>query len=783
MTEGSPNETAAGSHKKPAKAYSCIRCFERKVKCDRESPCSNCSKSNAECIFRVPPAPRRRKKRTQEEILKTRLEHYEQILKSKGIDVYQDGVKAEDLPPEGSPESSSRHLESPTSSTLPLSESLGRTSGETTMIPSRAFVSAQLIVDKNKSKFVENNLWTSLSDEFRRPSEAMPESSDEEDSDTVVDDGVDYVIGVTPSSQGVRDLHPLPEQVSTLWQIFLDNVNPLSKIIHVPTLQPAILESTSHLECLPRPFEALLFAIYSTAVLSLQDSECEDMLGESRAVLLSRYRNGTKRALARAKFLGTSDLMVLQALVLHLLAMREVYDPRTLWTLTGVAKRIAEGMGVHRDGSAMGLGPFETEMRRRLWWQITFLDFRTAELTGRGNFGNINFWDCRIPSNLNDVDIWPGMTEIPAIQERGTEMIFCLTRYELGNFWKMKMLTKDPNGDFGSVWHNFRNNASIDDKEKAIDELEHLLERKYVRFCDPSIPVEFMAILVTRAATNGMRLMTHHPRRYEKDEDVPESERTLVWTIAIKLLEIDNLIHTSKPMHRFLWHSENYFQWQALIFVLAELKKDPLNEQADRGWQRIHEIYENHPKFVTNLKLPICFAVGNLCLKAWKAREETWSRRSSSVLLRTPDYINQLRKIREERTATVTTPIPANSKQQQLDYFDQSNNAIPIQPPSQTNLAPAFESIQQTFTTLPQQIQQEQFAQQQQQGGMASQQELPAGFQFPQQQMQQPQFFWWDYQNMNDDAAIDFSMTSLPMQDTMDWTQWDLLLKDVRPSG
>jgi hypothetical protein len=66
-------------------------------------------------------------------------------------------------------------------------------------------------------------------------------------------------------------------------------------------------------------------------------------------------------------------------------------------------------MGVHRDGRALGVPPFETELRRRLWWQITILDFRSAELTGSGRFGDISLSDTEVPTNVNDADIWPGM--------------------------------------------------------------------------------------------------------------------------------------------------------------------------------------------------------------------------------------------------------------------------------------------------------------------------------------------------------------------------------------
>lgn len=766
-----PSSSGNGSSNtgsKSATAYSCIRCFDRKVKCSREPDgCSNCIKSGVDCVYRVPPAPRRRKKRTQEEILKARLDHYEQILLNKGIDIHREDIKAEDLP-DASPDNVTQNG----SNSLPAGAAPTAMRAGGGMTPNAAFVNAKLIVDHGRTRFVENNLWTSMSEEFRKPSDAMPESSDDEDS--LPGDGTEYVLGPTPNSQGVQDMHPLPEQIMTLWQIFLENVNPLSKLVHVPSLQPAVIEASSHLDRLPKNFEALLFSIYNIAITSLTAEECLTMFGEQRTVLLNRYRNGTKRALSRAKFLGTSDLMVLQAFVLHLLAMRDVYDAKTLWTLTGVGNRIAEGMGVHRDGSSLGLGPFETELRRRVWWQLIFLDFRTAELSGAGNYGNIGLWDCQVPSNVNDVDIWPGMKHPPECSERGTEMIFCLTRYELGQFWKRKLLTREPAGDFTTLWSNFKKLGSIEDKEKGIEELEQLLERKYVRFCDPSVPVEFMSMLVTRSATNGMRLMTHHPRRYARDEDVPESERKLLWSIAVKLIELDNLIHASKSMLKFKWHTDAYFQWQSLIYALTEMRKHPLEDYVDRGWLQVNEVFQNHPEFVTDLKKPIHFAAGSLCLKAWKAREDTWSQRAFQMPLRTPEYIKRLQVDREERKVA---PPRVPTKPQDQDYFATSMNPrieLPRDSPAPQMTAIDSDIGEQQAETIH-------YMQQ------AQQNELPPQLQFP-AEMPQP-FFWWDYTRNNnmtqepgfaDANVFDFAGNG---QDTMDWSQWDFLLKDVRPSG
>jgi hypothetical protein len=65
--------------------FSCIRCAERKVKCDRQRPCSACTKHNTECVFNTKP-PKRKQKRVKVQVLSDRLNQYEELLQKHGID-------------------------------------------------------------------------------------------------------------------------------------------------------------------------------------------------------------------------------------------------------------------------------------------------------------------------------------------------------------------------------------------------------------------------------------------------------------------------------------------------------------------------------------------------------------------------------------------------------------------------------------------------------------------------------------------------------------------------
>ena len=98
----------------------------------------------------------------------------------------------------------------------------------------------------------------------------------------------------------------------------MDNVNPMLKVVHVPSLQARVIEAASDVANIAVPLEALMFSIYCTAVLSLTTDDCQTMFGSSREDLLSKYQSGCQQALWNASFLRTTDRDCLTALFLYL---------------------------------------------------------------------------------------------------------------------------------------------------------------------------------------------------------------------------------------------------------------------------------------------------------------------------------------------------------------------------------------------------------------------------------------------------------------------------------
>jgi hypothetical protein len=460
------------------------------------------------------------------------------------------------------------------------------------------------------------------------------------------DDDFEFVLG-GHSKFNASSRHPPPERIHQLWQIFIENIDPLTKVVHVPTLRPAVQKAASNIGTIPRSFEALMFSIYGAAVMSLKDDECKQRLGEPRKALLSKYTSATKAALLRAKFMGTTSLVVLQALVIYLLSVRDIYEPRAVWSLTGVAVRIAQSMGLDRDGVYLGLPPFETEIRRRVWWLLKTHDFVTAELCGLAKFRDIDTGaeSTNWPTNVNDDQLYPGMLSFPAESNKLTDVVFLCQRYELSKFAAGRIARFRQQGKNSSQWDLCASGNDKLEADEAFKEVEEIIETKYLRYCDPSQPLHLLTMLVGRTALNIIRFLTHHPRRWASIEQTPLSERQWVWKISIKLLEQQNMARSNPQLKQFSWHATYFQQWHVFIHVLDTLRANPLIADAEKAWQLIRSTYEN-PHMVFHTKKPIHVAVGNLCLKAYSVREAAL--KSGNIRPPpTPEFILKLRQQHE----------------------------------------------------------------------------------------------------------------------------------------
>lgn len=122
-------------------------------------------------------------------------------------------------------------------------------------------------------------------------------------------------------------LHPQPVQIFQLWQLYLDNVNPLLKVTHTPSLQGRIIEAAGNILKINPDLEALMFSIYCMAISSLTEDDCQAVFASSKVDLLARYRLGCQQALVNSRFLRCTNRDCLTALYLYLVSLSAAYTP------------------------------------------------------------------------------------------------------------------------------------------------------------------------------------------------------------------------------------------------------------------------------------------------------------------------------------------------------------------------------------------------------------------------------------------------------------------------
>ncbi|GFF89694.1 uncharacterized transcriptional regulatory protein C139.03 [Aspergillus udagawae] len=611
------------------KSYSCLACRQRKVKCDRRAPCCNCVKASKQCSFIPPVRGKRKRTKPPREGLHAKLERYEKLLSLHGI-------KSE-------PSDDLDDSDSETDACMDEDADAVDTTLEETK--------PKLIVREGVSRYFDSAPWSIFGGEFQHPEVGGP--VDESFSD---ENGLFF--GQNEKIENLASLHPSVQILPKLRDIYADRVDPLDKILHLPTFSTALENGLRHPAERSKSLEAMMFAFYLAVVSTLNEDECQDLFGLSESVVYSRYRLATRQALVDARFLSTSDPITLQAYVLFMMCVRKSYSCDTLFVLSGVAIRLARKMGLHRDGSFLGLSPFDAEMRRRLWWYVVHVDFRVADVLGTRPSMDISCADTKTPLNVDDEDLYPDMTDLPPERNGITPISLCLIRYEI-------MISL----------HDFKTSSAADmrwevllgpnvppaKKDNIISQIEDHLEQKYLRYCDPANPLHTFVSIMIRFSICKMKLVAHNPRQFARNhpKDV-QTERDIVFTNATKLLEYVTLVQGGhRGLEKYTWQIGTSALWNAMLYVLIEVRHRKTGPEVDRSWQLIGDVF-SCPRIFGRTPEPVDTVLRKWTLQVWDHYVAA-SKAEGLPEPSTPGYINVIRgRTRSTRDPSRTEHPSAN---------------------------------------------------------------------------------------------------------------------------
>ncbi|KAI0845951.1 fungal-specific transcription factor domain-containing protein [Daldinia vernicosa] len=636
--------TSLGTSATPGpKPRSCVTCRTRKVRCDKTSPCSNCRRARIPCVFPSSDKPPRWARRLERIANNAKAEQEA----GPGVSQVMDRLRnLEDLVKELSSQLEQAHSAANTSShgspsaNSPGSSSHDHDADRQTASPpftNSSNLSKQfgrlVLGDAGQSHYVSNGFWSRVNDEIeglKMETEGLAsgdyDSSEDEDSlsktpftqelDRTPSQRHAFLFGhnLSPHQPNIRELHPPLSQISFSVNVFYQNVNVLTQVVHMPTLNKMVQSiQDSGTSILTPANEALMFAIYYSAITSMEEEDVVANLGSSKSELNLKYRLGLEYALAKADFLNVPDVVLIQAFAIFLCLARRYDSPRFVYMMTGLVIRMALALGLHRDGSHFpNLTPFEAEMRRRLWWHVCLLDVRASEDQGMDLTIIPGSFDTRQPLNINDDDIDPEKKEMPKEREGITDMTFSLMTSSQCEVTREMMAVSLKDGV-----------PQIDVQDRLLNEYYERLEKTYLQYSSAEGNVTYwVVVVIARLVMAKMSLIVYFPVLFSPESEHASDEmRNRLFIAAIEVAEYNHTLNAEQACRQWRWIYQTYTHWYAVVYLLIEMARRPWSPLVERAWVALHSNWLIPPRSSNDKNLRFWVPLRKLMAKARRHRE------------------------------------------------------------------------------------------------------------------------------------------------------------------
>lgn len=241
--------------------------------------------------------------------------------------------------------------------------------------------------------------------------------------------------------------------------------------------------------------------------------------------------------------------------------MRNRGRPAAVFSLIGIASRIAERMGLHRDGDDLGLPVLRSEERRRMWWQLQHMEIAIAQLVGSITMTIYADWDTKLPGNLEDHDLRPDIQTLPPDRHGLTIMSHCLWRYQI---LYMQRTMRQPDGSRKGLSWMLSPRVPLIDKDAMLDACEKALGEQFLQHCEPLNPLHVYIQIGIRSFIIAARRLVRQPALINaKISEMSPREREDFLGTCTKSLEYYLLSERTETLRGFQWHNENNFHWAA----------------------------------------------------------------------------------------------------------------------------------------------------------------------------------------------------------------------------
>lgn len=302
--------------------------------------------------------------------------------------------------------------------------------------------------------------------------------------------------------------------------------------------------------------------------------------GSSKTDLNLKYRLGLEYSFARADFLNVPDLTVIQAFCIFLTLVRRHDSPRYVWMMTGMVIRMAQAIGLHRDGAQFdNLSPYEVEMRRRVWWNLCFLDVRSSEDQGMDLTIAIGSFDTKIPLNINESDIDPASKTMPVSRKGIVDTTIAVATAEVCDLTRQMMGLGVKNGL-----------PDLDRQNQLLNQLCAKFESNYFEPTKASTDItQWVSVIISRLMMAKMTLIIYFPILFSSpNQHISDEIRTKLLVSAIEVAEYNHMLNAETACKHWRWIFQTYTHWYATVYLLIEISRRPWSPIIERAWVALH---------------------------------------------------------------------------------------------------------------------------------------------------------------------------------------------------
>ncbi|KAI1423948.1 hypothetical protein F5Y12DRAFT_754857 [Xylaria sp. FL1777] len=396
-----------------------------------------------------------------------------------------------------------------------------------------------------------------------------------------------FFFGQVGEPPNILQFLPYRHVADRLMTRYFRAVHPIAPCSHRPSMEAAYAtfweEITAGFE--PRPStQAIIFATMFSGIISMdEDVVFHELGGYPKANWVASLKMGTETALSKANFLRTTRVETMQAFIIYMIPICRAEVSRAHSVLVGAAVRMAECMGLHRDGETYGLTPLETHVRRLVWHQLCFLDIRTCEAQGPKPVIRREDYDTKLPVNCNEDELMATAgASPPEPSDAWTTNTLPLIRFEINEMMR-------------AVWVDRRRletrRTTLTAVLTKIENFRRRMSEKYDPLLDVSRPQQRYAKCIMYMLTYRLHIMVLHPYYANALHPMPPRLSHLLITSGIMVIELAIQLETNPLFQDWAWYMGAYFQFQIAILLATEVFFRPQSREADRIWSCLDYVF------------------------------------------------------------------------------------------------------------------------------------------------------------------------------------------------